>query len=50
MKKILFITHTISSGGGAEKVLNTLIDELSSDYQIDVLEWLEERLLNLERV
>lgn len=42
MKKILFITHTISNGGGAEKVLNTLIDELSSEYEIDVLEWLED--------
>lgn len=42
MKKILFVTHTISMGGGAEKVLNTLIDELKEDYQIDVLEWLED--------
>lgn len=42
MKKILFITHTISSGGGAERVLNILIDELSSKYKIDVLEWLED--------
>ena len=42
MKTILFITHTISSGGGAERVLNTLIDELSSEYQIDILEWLED--------
>lgn len=42
MKKILFVTHTISNGGGAEKVLNTLIDELKEEYQIDVLEWLED--------
>lgn len=42
MKKILFICHTISHGGGAEKVLNTLIEELSSEYEIDVLEWLED--------
>ena len=42
MKKILFVTHTISNGGGAEKVLNTLIDELKEEYLIDVLEWLED--------
>lgn len=44
MKKILFITHTISAGGGAERVLNTLIDELSPEYEIDVLEWLEDTI------
>lgn len=41
MKKILFITHTISSGGGSEKMLQTLIGELAKDYAIDVLEWIE---------
>ena len=38
-KKILFIIWSYSSGGGAEKILNNLIDELSKDnYEIDVLE------------
>ena len=44
MKRILFITHTISMGGGAEKVLDTLIRELSSEYHIDILEWLEDTI------
>ena len=48
MKKILFITHTISGGGGAEKVLNTLIDELSSEYKIDILEWLQDSISPFE--
>lgn len=38
MKKILIITHTFSNGGGAEKVLKTLTDELSKWYKIDVIE------------
>ena len=38
MKKILIIPHTYSNGGGAEKVLNTLINELSKSYQIDIIE------------
>ena len=42
MKKILFIAHTISQGGGAEKVLNTIINELSHEFEIDILEWLED--------
>lgn len=42
MKRILFITHTISMGGGAEKVLNTLIEQLASDYNIEILERMED--------
>lgn len=44
MKRILFITHTISMGGGAEKVLNTLIEQLASDYNIDILERMEDSI------
>lgn len=42
MKKILFVTHTISAGGGSEKVLKTLIEELKGNYEIDILEWLQD--------
>lgn len=45
MKRILFITHTASMGGGAEKVLMTLVNELSKDYRIDVIERLEDNVL-----
>ena len=38
MKRILFIPHTYSHGGGAEKVLNTLIGELAKWYEIDIIE------------
>lgn len=38
MKKILIIPHTYSNGGGAERVLNTLIGELSKWYDIDIIE------------
>lgn len=38
MKKILIIPHTFSNGGGAEKVLNTLIGELAKWYDIDIIE------------
>lgn len=38
MKRILFITHTFSHGGGAERVLNTLIGELTKWYEIDLIE------------
>ncbi|AZS29468.1 glycosyltransferase [Butyricimonas faecalis] len=41
MKKILIIPFTISTGGGSEKVLYTLIEELSKHYQIDLIERLE---------
>ena len=37
MKKILIIPFTISTGGGSEKVLYTLIEELSKHYQIDLI-------------
>lgn len=39
-KKVLFIIWSYTSGGGAEIVLNTLIDSLSKyNYDIDVLEY-----------
>lgn len=38
MRKILFFPHTFSAGGGAERVLNTLINELVKWYDIDVIE------------
>lgn len=39
MKKILIITHTISSGGGAEKILNIILKFINKEkYQIDILE------------
>lgn len=38
MRKILIHPHTYSAGGGAERVLNTLIDELSRWYEIDLIE------------
>ena len=41
MKKILIIPFTITTGGGSEKVLYTLIEELSKHYQIDLIERLE---------
>ena len=42
MKKILIICHTFSSGGGSEKVLDTLLGELSKWYKIDIIERLED--------
>lgn len=41
MQKILIIPFTLSTGGGSEKVLYTLLEELSKYYQIDVIERLE---------
>ena len=41
MKKILIIPFTMSKGGGAEKVLCILLEELSKYYQIDLIERLE---------
>lgn len=41
MKKILFLTHTLSLGGGAEKVLSELVMELSNRYEITILERIE---------
>ena len=41
MQKILIIPFTLSTGGGSEKVLFTLINELSKHYQIDLIERLE---------
>lgn len=38
MKKVLVIAYTASSGGGSEKVLNTMIESLSDVYRFDVLE------------
>lgn len=39
--KLLFITHTHSSGGGAEKVLTTLVNNLDCDrYDISIFELL----------
>ena len=50
--KILFIIWSYTSGGGAEKVLNTLIDALSVyNYDIDVLEyWHSEYSNNNENI
>lgn len=45
MKKILFIAHTFSAGGGAERVLNTLVGELSKWYEIDIIERWEDNIL-----
>ncbi len=45
MKKILFIAHTFSAGGGAERVLNTLVGELSKWYKIDIIERWEDNTL-----
>lgn len=42
MKHILFICHTISTGGGSEKVLSMLIKGLSKDYNITLIERLED--------
>jgi glycosyltransferase involved in cell wall biosynthesis len=42
MKRILFITHTLSMGGGAEKVLAMLLGGIAGRYQIDVLERTED--------
>ncbi|OJV38891.1 MAG: hypothetical protein BGO29_10785 [Bacteroidales bacterium 36-12] len=42
MKKILFIPHTLSTGGGSEKVLALLINQLSQYYHITVIERLED--------
>ena len=39
MKKILFITWTFSMGGGAEKMLSTLVNHLDEEkFEIDILE------------
>ena len=38
MKTILIVTHTYSNGGGAERVLHTLVGELSKWYKIDIIE------------
>lgn len=38
MKRLLIIPHTFSHGGGAERVLNTLIGELAKWYEIDLIE------------
>lgn len=45
MKKILFIAHTASMGGGAEKVLSILIKELSHHYLVDLIERVEDSAL-----
>ena len=45
MKKILFIAHTASMGGGAEKVLGVLIKELSQCYLVDLIERVEDSVL-----
>jgi glycosyltransferase involved in cell wall biosynthesis len=45
MKNILIITHTYSAGGGAERVLNTLVGELSQWYDIDIIERWEDNTL-----
>lgn len=42
MKKILFVCHSASMGGGVGKVLDVLIDELRNEYEIDILERLED--------
>lgn len=42
MKKILFVCHSASTGGGVGKVLYTLIGELQNNYEIDLLERLED--------
>lgn len=42
MKRILFIAHTASMGGGAEKVLSILIKELSQRYLVDLIERVED--------
>ena len=44
MKKILIVTHTASMGGGAERVLNTLVGELSKEFRIDVIERIEDNM------
>lgn len=42
MNRILFITHTLSTGGGAEKILSDLLSELSKfNFSINVVERLE---------
>lgn len=41
MQKILIIPFTLSTGGGSEKVLHILIEELAKYYQIDLIERLE---------
>lgn len=39
-KKILFILWSYTSGGGAERVLSTLVNSLAKyDYEIDILEY-----------
>ncbi len=39
MKKVLIITHSISGGGGAEKILNLMLKFINKEkYEIDVLE------------
>jgi glycosyltransferase involved in cell wall biosynthesis len=45
MKKILIICHTFSSGGGSEKVLNTLLHELNNKYHIDIIEHVEDNTM-----
>lgn len=42
MKKILFIAHTATNGGGSEKVLAELSAGLSKYYEVDVLERLHD--------
>ncbi|UTY25868.1 glycosyltransferase [Treponema denticola] len=45
--KLLFITHTHSSGGGAEKVLTTLVNNLDRDrYDISIFELLHYDIKN----
>jgi len=41
MKKILIVPFTMSEGGGSERVLYILLEELSKYYQIDLIERLE---------
>lgn len=39
MKKILIVTHSISGGGGAEKILNLMLKFINKEkYEVDVLE------------
>lgn len=42
MKKILFIAHTATNGGGSEKVLAELSAGLSKYYEVDVIERLHD--------
>lgn len=48
MKKILFVCHTLSHGGGSEKVLSILLNKIVDYYDVSVIERMEDNIQHLQ--